>query len=491
MSTAFVAAARERAPRAAWTAAAIVVLYTAFFFGVLPALLWALGAAFDRGFALVPLSPTFLPLGAVSFAAGTLLMLASMRTLVARGRGLPISHLPPHFLVARGVYARLRHPIYVGYALALCGAGLHEQSAGRGVLAPLFLWAGTLIYARGFEEPRLLARFGPAYADYARTTPLLPVPFAAELAALGQRLWLAARPGVERLANRTVLFRAGSSVWVTYGALVALGGVTGAMTAAPLLAGLGLPPARIALYELGLTAAMLAGGRLVWLIYEWRRVWAEPSIVLRRVGFVSFGGYAGFLLFTFLFARLSHLSALALFDRTLPPAFLISAWGRLGCLSYGCCYGRPCRHGLRWRDPQSKVNREQGSFGAVPRVPTPLLAAGSALLVAALGFALLARGALPGAISASVLLAYSTLRFAVEHFRDEPRLSGLTFTKGQLLSSPIAALALALLIALPPGTVAPAGADASVLPTLAPVFAAVGVLAFLVCGFHRKEVGRW
>lgn len=485
------APSRVEASRSGWYVVRVVVLYTAGFFGLLPVVLWNIGAAFDRGFALPPLSPAARPAGAVLLAAGALALLGSMRALVVRGRGLPISHLPPSLLVARGIYARLRHPIYVAYAITLLGAGLSARSFGRSLLAPLLLWTGSVIYALGFEEPRLLARFGPCYAEYARGTPLLPVPFAAELAALAQRGWLAVRPVAEQLANRTVLFRIGGSVWVTYGALVALGGVAGAVTAAPLLAGLGLSSALIAFYELGLALSMLAGGRLVWLAYEWRRVWREPSIVVRRVGFVSFGGYAGFLLFTPLFAWLEHLPALALLDRTLPPAFLISACGRLGCLSYGCCYGRPCRHGLRWSDPQSKVNREHGALGRVPRVPTPLLASGLAASLSALGFTLLAHAALPGAVSASVLLAYATLRFGIEHFRDEPRLWRPAFTRGQLLSLPIAVLALLLLVSLPPGAVTPVAADFSVLPALGPVFAAVGAFAFVVCGFHRREVGRW
>ena len=482
-----------RRSRPSWRAAAIVALYTATFFGALPLVLWALGGALDRSFGLEVLPPGARAVGEVLLAAGLVLVLASMGALAVRGRGLPISHLPPERLVARGIYATLRHPIYVGYEAAAIGAGLSVQSLGRGVLAPLFLWLGIVIYARGFEEPRLVTRFGRAYADYARRTPLFPVPFARALAALGRRTWLFARPLVERLANRTVLFRVGDGVWVTYGALVALGGVTGAVLAAPLLAGFGLTPTAIAAYELGLAASMLVGGRLVWLAYEWRRVWQEPGIIVLRVGFVSFGGYLGFLVFTLLFAGAVQRDALGLLDRTLPPAFLISAWGRLGCLSYGCCYGRPCAHGLRWSDPHSKVNRERGAAGPVPRVPTPLLSSGLAVLVSALGFALLAHGALPGAVTASVLLAYATLRFAVEHLRDEPLFTALMVTKGQLLSLPIALVALLLLIALPHvrHDLAHVELDATVLGALAPVFGLVSVLAFGVCGFHRREVGRW
>jgi protein-S-isoprenylcysteine O-methyltransferase Ste14 len=71
-----------------------------------------------------------------------------------------------HELVTRGVFAHLRHPIYVGMAFflfALAFAFGHMVNLVAG--APLFL-LGTWI--RVHEEERLLsAQFGAAYSDYA------------------------------------------------------------------------------------------------------------------------------------------------------------------------------------------------------------------------------------------------------------------------------------------------------------------------------------
>jgi protein-S-isoprenylcysteine O-methyltransferase Ste14 len=71
-----------------------------------------------------------------------------------------------HELVTQGVFAHLRHPIYVGMAcflFALAFAFGHMVNLAAG--APLFL-LGTWI--RIHEEERLLsAQFGAAYSDYA------------------------------------------------------------------------------------------------------------------------------------------------------------------------------------------------------------------------------------------------------------------------------------------------------------------------------------
>ena len=101
----------------------------------------------------------------------------AMYVLSLRGRGLPISHLPPQLLVETGPFAVMRHPIYVGYNGAVMGAGYLVGSIGRTVVAPGFLWLGWMIYAVGFEEPRLAERLGDPYRSYMARVPLLPFAF--------------------------------------------------------------------------------------------------------------------------------------------------------------------------------------------------------------------------------------------------------------------------------------------------------------------------
>ena len=90
----------------------------------------------------------------------------SMTFLMSHGRGLPISHLPPTKLVARGPYAFVQHPIYVGYTIAFSGVGLASLSLGRGLASAALLTLGWVLYTRLLEEPALRRRFGDDHRSY-------------------------------------------------------------------------------------------------------------------------------------------------------------------------------------------------------------------------------------------------------------------------------------------------------------------------------------
>ena len=134
---------------------------------------------------VVPESPMVLA-GLASLPGGTALRWAGV-ALVAAGLALRIaamSQLGPRFsprvalqrehpLETRGLYARVRHPGYLGAWLAALGALLAFGSV-LGLLPLLpFTW---LMAARARREERLLeARFGDAFRDYrSRTGAFLP-----------------------------------------------------------------------------------------------------------------------------------------------------------------------------------------------------------------------------------------------------------------------------------------------------------------------------
>lgn len=100
----------------------------------------------------------FMALSVALFVSATRAM-GENWSLVARMR-------TDHQLVTSGIFAHLRHPIYVGMAMFLIALAIafgHFVNLAVGI--PLFL-IGTWIRVR--EEERLLrARFGQAYEDYA------------------------------------------------------------------------------------------------------------------------------------------------------------------------------------------------------------------------------------------------------------------------------------------------------------------------------------
>jgi protein-S-isoprenylcysteine O-methyltransferase Ste14 len=70
-------------------------------------------------------------------------------------------------LITRGVYSRIRHPMYLGFIFWLIGLPVFFGGISSFTLAPLFI-ANILLW-RHFEEIELGKRFA-SYDDYRRTT---------------------------------------------------------------------------------------------------------------------------------------------------------------------------------------------------------------------------------------------------------------------------------------------------------------------------------
>ncbi|OGF25580.1 MAG: hypothetical protein A2V63_04365 [Candidatus Eisenbacteria bacterium RBG_19FT_COMBO_70_11] len=110
-------------------------------------------------------------LGAVEYAgigvavAGAALALWCVVTFAWVGRGTPAPFDPPRTLVVQGPYRYLRNPMYLGAALALCGAALFYRSIPLVGYAGLFLLASHGFVA-WYEEPTLARVFGAEYEAY-------------------------------------------------------------------------------------------------------------------------------------------------------------------------------------------------------------------------------------------------------------------------------------------------------------------------------------
>lgn len=472
----------------------IVVAYTVVFFILLPLGLAFLGWRLDEVFQWELHSAAWRAAGLVLSALGLVGGGWTIWHLGRWGIGWPISHLPPARFVSSGPYRVSRHPIYVAYSLAFTGVGLALGSPGQAFASGFLLAAGWLIYVLGFEEPKLANRFGATYREYRESVPIVPLPGRRAAVRLVSRLWEWLRPGVERVANCVVMFRVGQTIWVTYGALLGLGAVTMiAFTGALLVQG-GLTPAEATLYLIGLAAAGLVGGRLVWLGYQSRNLAREPARVLQTVGFVSWGTILAIMLLPFIYAPLLSREPLWLLDRTLIGLAPCGAVGRIGCLTYGCCFGRESRRGICWTHPDAKVNRSEGTRTDQPRVPTQLMEAAWMSTVLLVAIVVTRTGVPAGIVSGLILVLYALGRFAADCFRDEDRFGGWKLTSGQVGSFVFGISGLALLYAAqgPQGWSEPAHRiDPAAVLSVWPAIVACGALVFLVTGFHWRRVGRW
>ena len=107
-------------------------------------------------------------LGALLVAGGAVLYVGGLGAFGSLAR---VSGTTSDRVISGGVYRVSRHPQYVGWALALAGAGLVGSSALALLLVGALL--ALLAWYLPVEERGLAAQHGEAYRRYARNAPRL------------------------------------------------------------------------------------------------------------------------------------------------------------------------------------------------------------------------------------------------------------------------------------------------------------------------------
>ena len=110
-----------------------------------------------------------LAIGVSLLLAGAALIVTAVRALGARDRILGVTF---DRVVSTGPFARSRHPLYVGWAAMLIGAGLAGRSALALALAGVMTVALVLL-ARA-EERLMMEHLVDDYAAYRTRTPAVP-----------------------------------------------------------------------------------------------------------------------------------------------------------------------------------------------------------------------------------------------------------------------------------------------------------------------------
>ena len=109
-------------------------------------------------------------LGLLPVALGAAVYFWCAWDFAVSGRGTPAPVDPPKELVARGLYRRVRNPMYLGVLLVLAGEALLLASA-------TLLWYTAAVcacfnlFVLLYEEPALRRKFGAAYEGYCAAVP--------------------------------------------------------------------------------------------------------------------------------------------------------------------------------------------------------------------------------------------------------------------------------------------------------------------------------
>lgn len=215
-----------------------------------------------------------------------------------------------------------------------------------------------------------------------------------------------------------VAFSIGGFQIYWYGILLALGFYIGIRTATERGARSGIAPEAVADLGFWIFVGALVGARALYIATYWREDFAGKPLwevfALRRSGLVFYGGLIGASVACICFTQIKRLPLWKLADVFAPSIALGHAFGRLGCLMTGCCYGRECH--LPWAIYFPATHATEGKF---PVHPTQLYeSALNFALYGALAW-LYRRKKFDGQVFATYLVAYAALRSFVELFRGD------------------------------------------------------------------------
>ncbi|MFQ5458464.1 MAG: prolipoprotein diacylglyceryl transferase [Myxococcota bacterium] len=198
----------------------------------------------------------------------------------------------------------------------------------------------------------------------------------------------------------------------TYGVMLAIGFLAGASFCVHQARRYGEDPQRVLDLCFYILIAAILGSRLYYVLIEWPYYAAHPLQILNftRGGLVFYGGAIGAILTAIFFMRRWKLPIWRTCDLMAPAVPLGIFFGRIGCFSAGCCYGRPTDvpWAVVFRDPAAIADH------GIPLHPTQLYASldGLILFVALVLYQPYKR--FDGQVFSAFLIGYAILRYAVE-----------------------------------------------------------------------------
>lgn len=237
------------------------------------------------------------------------------------------------------------------------------------------------------------------------------------------------------------LFHIDSFGLPTYGFLTALGMVCGLWAAFRLARFRGLNPDQV--WNLGGIAVFsgILGSKALLILLSWREYAANPGSIFSMATLQSGGVFSGGLLAAIVcvwwYVRREQIPFLSAADVLAPGVALGHAFGRLGCLSAGCCYGRITHvpWAITFHNPWAA--QFSGTPLNVPLHPTQLYEFAAEAINFVFLYWLCKRKSFEGQVLALFMIVYGIERFIVEFFRGDPgrgRIFGGAMSGTQLIA---------------------------------------------------------
>jgi len=476
-----------------------VSLYVLIFSLLIPVLFGILGAFLDR--ISNPFSTLTTPLllsGLAVLSIGAGIIAISIFYLGKNGRGLPASPVPPVNLVVEGPYRLSRHPIYFGASLSFLGLSLLCRSFWCTCVSwPLFTLF-FVFYALRIEEPVLEERFGQEYRTYKKNVPMLwEFPFRKALNFLLIHLLDLLSRAVNKpfiLKYRTHRFFLGYGLWLGVGSFVGL------IFMSSFLICSGIPEKAVLFMAVFFTLSSLALSRLVSMATLIHLEKVTLKAAWFQVGFVSWGAMAAALLSGIPYVLLTHSSLYVWLDAIFTGLMITHFFGRLGCLFYGCCYGKETNSPIhiQYTHPILKAMREKRvKHGSL--YPIQLFSGLYSLIIFLLVTTIWSiKGIGVGVPTSLCLIFYGIFRFMEEWFRFQKKKIAGIFSPAQLICFVLVTAGIihfSWIVHTPQfGIYTPlihisSGHFFSGINLL--LIAGLGLLTAFVFSYHRFEIGRW
>jgi len=310
------------------------------------------------------------------------------------------------------------------------------------------------------------------------------------------------RRALDSLGGRVVLFRSGNAVFVTFGLFAGMGALLSLTGMGGLLVAQGISAHAFVLLALLGSTAVVVSSWVAGQLLDYELLLRSPRQALWRPVFVSWGGLVGILLTFAVCAPFSGLGFLVILDAAARTVPLGHALGRLGCLSYGCCWGRPTRFpvAITYRNPEAKAARVAG-FQHVALHPAALYEAVLDVAIVVVVNAVSWLGVGHGVPAALTCVLYGLGRFAIEFLREHherfasrPIAILPALSLNHLLSFALFAaglMALPLLSFREVARFVPWSAALAAFPTVLPITVPGAIVVFIGFSLHRGRVGQW
>jgi prolipoprotein diacylglyceryltransferase len=255
----------------------------------------------------------------------------------------------------------------------------------------------------------------------------------------------------QKLFNRVVLGEVGPFTLTNYGLNIAIGIVLFLQLFFAIEARIGVEISSeyAVVVMLTYSIAFALGAKLLRILYNLKQLRQNPRELLRRSGNSFYGGVGGFVAASYLTSTFSGVPFWTQLDVTFLCLPMFQIFIRLGCASYGCCFGHPNSGpaAIVYHDVHAPAFQRHGS---TPLHPSQFYSIVKDVIVLTVVNSLFHKFMAKGLPVALWLMLYPSLRFFVDFTRDpakKPYYGGLR--SSQWISIGLFVTGTAVLLGLP------------------------------------------